>query len=130
MKHAFEDGSLSTALIGIHDIVVLLRSSPKLKSTLQKACADANIECSSPIIDVITRWCNQEAMTTRFANLFVAIQRIVAVEAFPKLTDWTKWDESLVIAEKGLATLQRVLPILVEMSQWTQILSRREIKTS
>ena len=130
LKHAFEDGSLSEALKGIHDIVVLLRSSPKRKTTLQKACADAKIDYLSPIIDVTTRWCSQEAMVTRLAYLFVAIQRIAAVEAFPKLADRTKWSEALESAEKGLGALKHVLPTLVEMSQWTQVLSRRDSPTS
>ena len=130
LKHAFEGGQLAASLKGIHDLVVLLRSSPKRKIMLKKACAAAEVKYLSPIIDVATRWCSQEAMVSRFTHLFPAIMRISPNEAFPKFADRQKWNEALVLAEKGLSSLQHVLPVLVEMSQWTQVLSRRDSPTS
>jgi hypothetical protein len=64
------------------------------------------------------------------SKLFPAIERIAPVEAFPKLADRQKWNEAILSVEKGLSTLHHVLPVLVEMSHWTQVLSRRDSPTS
>jgi hypothetical protein len=62
--------------------------------------------------------------------LFPAVSRISAPEAFSKASDRAKWNTALTGAEGGLHTLSFVLPFLVETSQWTQILSRRDSPTS
>lgn len=129
LKHAFEMGLLSSALQGIHDLVVMLKASPKRKSLLKRACEAAMILYLAPILDVITRWNSKEAMVTRIQYLFPALMQISAQDAFSKPADRAKWITSLANAEAGLASLHFVMPFLVETSQWTQILSRRDSPT-
>ena len=130
LKHAFESASLAAALQGIHDLVVLLKASPKRKSLLVAACASLDMKFLAPILDVITRWNSKEAMISRMMYLYPAVSRISAQEAFSKPSDRAKWNTALTSAEGGLNTLSFVLPFLVETSQWTQILSRRDSPTS
>lgn len=130
LKHAFESASLAAALQGIHDVVVLLKASPKRKSLLVAACAALNMKFLAPVLDVITRWNSKEAMISRMLYLYPAVSRILAQEAFAKPSDRAKWNTALTSAEGGLNTLSLVLPFLVETSQWTQILSRRDSPTS
>ena len=63
-------------------------------------------------------------------HLFPAVSRISAQEAFSKPADRAKWNSALTDAEAGLTTMAFILPFLVETSQWTQILSRRDSPTS
>ena len=130
LKHAFESASLAAALQGIHDLVVLLKASPKRKSLLVAACAALDMKFLAPILDVITRWNSKEAMISRMIYLYPAVSRISAQEAFSRPSDRAKWNMALTSAEGGLSTLSLVLPFLVETSQWTQILSRRDSPTS
>jgi len=130
LKHSFEYALLALALEGIHDLVVLLRASPKRKTLLVAACASISIGYLASILDVITRWNSKEAMVTRAEYLFPAIARIVVNEAFDKPVDRAKWNSALAAAEEGLETLKFVMPFLKETSQWTQILSRRDSPTS
>jgi hypothetical protein len=130
LKHAFDSVDLVAALKGIHDLVVLLKASPRRKSLLVDACAAAGIAYLAQILDVMTRWNSKEAMTSRMIYLFPAISRILAQEAFTKPVDRAKWNTALTDTESGLVTLSFVLPFLVETSQWTQILSRRDSPTS
>ena len=76
LKHAFDSVDLVAALKGIHDLVVLLKASPRRKSLLVDACAAAGIAYLAPILDVMTRWNSKEAMTSRMIYLFPAISRI------------------------------------------------------
>jgi len=130
LKHAFEYILLLLALEGIHDLVVLLRASPKRKTLLMAACTSASVKYLAPILDVITRWNSKEAMVTRFEHLFPALTHIVVNEAFDKPADRLKWNNSLARAEEGLEILRFVMPFMKETSQWTQILSRRDSPTS
>jgi hypothetical protein len=68
-------------------------------------------------------------MVTRIQYLFPALMQISAQDAFSKPVDRAKWITSLANAEAGLDSLHFVVPFLVETSQWTQILSRRESPT-
>ena len=121
LKHAFDSVDLVAALKGIHDLVVLLKASPRRKSLLVDACAAAGIAYLAPILDVMTRWNSKEAMTSRMIYLFPAISRILAQEAFTKPVDRAKWNTALTDTESqsGLNALSFVLPFLVETSQWT-----------
>ena len=130
LKHAFDSAALDAALQGIHDIVILLKASPRRKSLLVDACAAAGIAYLAPILDVMTRWNSKEAMISRMIYLFPAVSRISAQEAFTKPVDRAKWNKALTDTESGLSTLSFVLPFLVELSQWTQIVSRRDSPTS
>ena len=99
LKHAFESVSLAAALQGIHDLVVLLKASPKRKSLLVEACAAVLIKFLAPILDIITRWNSKEAMISRMIYLFPAVSRISAQEAFSKASDRAKWNTALTSAE-------------------------------
>jgi hypothetical protein len=58
-------------------------------------------------------------MVTRIQYLFPALMPISAQDALSKPVDRAKWITSLANAEADLDSLQLVMPLLVETSQWT-----------
>ena len=122
---------LLDGLTAIHSLVVLLRgnNSPGRREALSKACKDSKIKDLRPILDIETRWGYKEKMIRRIIHLMPAIELLDVCSVFSDPAKRIEFTETLNIVKTVLPFMNKILPILSTVSQWTQIISSNTFPT-